>query len=239
MTEEAEKILVGTQLAQEKLAEVQFVVENEGFQDQDIYEEGEFDDFGDEAVDVEFRALEEYHYEYLVTEIDLNEMGDLVGNMQSMMGGAGGGEDGGQAAAAAGAAPSLPFSPELIGEMLNPFIREVKVRVWWGEDGEAAEEAGDEIVVTTHMINPHGNMLGNLPLGGGGLRRWRSGPGGGPGSKPGALKPGPAILLGGVEWRRRSSAAAAVPAAVRGAVACGGANPFGGRLLNGARNAGA
>lgn len=170
MTEEAEKIIVATQLAQEKLAEVQFVVENEGFQDQDIYEEGEFDDFGDEAVDVEFKALEEFHYEYLVTEIDLTDMGDLVGNMQSMLGGAAGaGADGGQAAAAAGAAPALPFSPELIGEMLNPFIREVKVRVWWGEESEEAEELGNEVLITTHMVNPHGNMLSSLPFMGGGL----------------------------------------------------------------------
>lgn len=173
MTEEAERILIATQLAQEKLAEVQFLVENEGFQSEDVFEEGEFDDFGDEVVDAEFQALDEYHYEFLVTELDLEAMGDVMGNLQNMVGGAAGGAGaagGGGSASITAAMGALPIAitPEMIGQVLDPFIREVKVRVWWGKDADEAEEKGDEVVITTHMIQPHANMLQGLPFMNGG-----------------------------------------------------------------------
>lgn len=204
MTEEAERILIATQLAQEKLAEVQFLVENEGFQSEDVFEEGEFDDFGDEVVDAEFQALDEYHYEFLVTELDLEAMGDVMGNLQNMVGGAAGGAAGGGSSAsitaAMGALP-IAITPEMIGQVLDPFIREVKVRVWWGKDADEAEEEGDEVVITTHMIQPHANMLQGLPFMNGGA-------GSGAGSKPGqqglpnrqggALPPGGSRGPGGV-----------------------------------------
>lgn len=184
MTEEAERILVATQLAQEKLAEVQFLVENEGFQTDDVYEEGEFDDFGDEVVDAEFQALDEYHYEFLVTELDLSEMGDIIGNLQQMAGAAAPGAAD-QSNSIAGGLAGLPIdiSPEMIGEVLNPFIREVKVRVWWGDDADEAEEEGNEVVITTHMIQPHANMLAGMPFmnGGGAAGANGNGPANGPG----------------------------------------------------------
>ncbi len=165
MTVEAERMITATQLAQEKMAEVQTLMEYEGFSDQDIYEEGEFDDFGDEAVDLEFKGLSDYHYEYLVTEIDLGLAGDLTGTMANLSEAIGPGAD--------GVMPELPdlsafgVSEDAIIEMLQPFIREARVRVWWGEDLEEAEELGNEVVITTHIINPQGNMLGAAGLGGG------------------------------------------------------------------------
>jgi len=45
-----------------------------------------------EIIDAEFRALDQYHYEFLVTELDLENMGDLMGNLQQMAGGAPGAE---------------------------------------------------------------------------------------------------------------------------------------------------
>lgn len=216
MTEEAEKILIGTQLAQEKLAEVQFLVENDGFQDEDVYEEGDFEDFGDEALDMELRDLELYHYEYLVTEIDLSQAADLSSMMNNVMGQFQETE-GGQPVSAPPVG-QLPISMDMVSDMLNPFIREVKIRVWWGEDSEKAEEEGDEIVLTTHMINPHGNMLG--ALGGLGAQGGAQGGGAGPGSKPGS-QPGSGPRGGG-----------GGPGGRGGPGGGGGGNPFGGGAAN-------
>ena len=48
------------------------------------------------------------------------------------------------------------MSSEMITEMLTPYIREVRVRVWWGKDAEEAEESGNQVVIVTHQVNPSG-----------------------------------------------------------------------------------
>jgi prepilin-type N-terminal cleavage/methylation domain-containing protein len=190
MTMESERILIATQLAQDKMSEVRFLVENEGFQQQDVYEEGEFDDFGDEAIDIEFEELASYHFEFLITEVDLGLGGDLSGAMSNLQNTFGGGAEGG-----ADAMPmnlgGLPISEDMITEMLNPFLRQARVRVWWGEDQEEAEEQGNEVVVTTFLIQPNANMLnaaglGGFPTAGGGGGDGGSGGGQGP---PGRRRP--------------------------------------------------
>jgi prepilin-type N-terminal cleavage/methylation domain-containing protein len=195
MSQESERMLVATQLAQEKLAQVQFQVENEGFQQDDVYEEGDFEDFGDEALDLELEGLGDYHYEFLVTQIDLSAAGDLSATMSQAMGQLPGAAS--NPALAGGSLPPLPISTDQITEMLDPFLREVKVRVWWGEDRDEAEEQGNEVVITTHMIQPHGNMLGALggmgggaPSGTGGTSGARPGQAGGGAARPGARPPG-------------------------------------------------
>jgi prepilin-type N-terminal cleavage/methylation domain-containing protein len=216
MTAEAEHLLVATQLAQEKMAEVQFLVENEGFQQDDVFEEGDFDDFGDEALDIQMKNLEEYHYEFLVTEIDLSQAGDLSAMMNQAMGSM---STPGSSTAPA-SLPSLPISTDMIVEMLDPFIREVKVRVWWGDDVDKAEELGNEVVLVTHMIQPHGNMLANLPGGGMG-----SAAGGGAGNAS-----GPAGAGRGVQGRDASGRPNSTPFSNLGPVGGGsGAPRAGGR----------
>jgi hypothetical protein len=163
MTREANRMVTGANLAQEKLTEVQLQLEEEGFGDQDICESGDFDEFGDESIDLEFGdALDAYHFEWCVSEIDLALAGDLMG-MAGNLAGSGyvnesstgtGGTD-----AAAGGIPdlgALGFSNEMMTEMLGRYIREVRVRVWWGKDSKEAEENGDEIEVVSHAINPTG-----------------------------------------------------------------------------------
>lgn len=163
MTEEADHILVATQLANEKLTEVRVLVEQEGFQTSDVHEEGDFDDFGDEALNIEFEALDDYHWEYLVTEVDLDLAGDLAGSMNNLMDTvAPPGAPEGSAAAAGAAIPDLGaygISEDTLIQMLQPFLREVRVRVWWGDDLEEAEEIGNEVVITTHVINPRPSII--------------------------------------------------------------------------------
>jgi prepilin-type N-terminal cleavage/methylation domain-containing protein len=218
MTWEADRMIVATNLAQEKMAEVRALMEHEGFQDDEIYEEGEFDDFGDEALNVEMRELEDFHYEYLVTELDLGLAGDLAALQANFGDMLGPGPDG--APAPMPDLSSFGISEDMLIEMLQPFIRELRVRVWWGEDSEEAEEYGDEVVITTHVINPQGNLLGAAGLRGAG------GAGGNPFGGAGGANP-----FGGGAGNPFGGGAGGNPFGGAGGGARGGGamgNPFGG-----------
>jgi general secretion pathway protein I len=166
LTNEAERMITATDLAQLKLSEAMLRIEADGFQLSDVYEEGDFSDLGDDALDMEFGSeLEEYHWEYAISEIDIDMLGDIASMTQELDQTLGGGEGAGDAAPAAGgtnpaveALSAFGFGPEQMTEMIGPFIREVRVRVWWGEDSEVAEEEGYEVVITTHAINPTGML---------------------------------------------------------------------------------
>jgi prepilin-type N-terminal cleavage/methylation domain-containing protein len=165
MTQEAERLVTATNLAQEKLAEVSLELEREGFTDQERCKSGEFDDFGDEGIDLEFgERLANYHFEWCVSEIDLGIAGDLAGMAQSLPGAGGAGESNSNSSIAnsAGGAPDLSalgLSNEMITETLSRYIRQVRVRVWWGDDSEEAAELKNEVVVTGHAINPTGAVI--------------------------------------------------------------------------------
>lgn len=157
-TQEADRILVATQLAQDKLSEVVVQVEHEGFQTADVHDQGDFDDFGDEALDLELATLDEYHWEILVTEVDIQFAGGLsgaVGNLAGSMG-----FDTTQLPG--GGLPDLSafgISEESIAQYLQPFVREVKVRVWWGDDLDEAEELGNEVILTRHVIDKDASFI--------------------------------------------------------------------------------
>ncbi|MBN2801364.1 MAG: prepilin-type N-terminal cleavage/methylation domain-containing protein [Deltaproteobacteria bacterium] len=166
MTREAERVVTGTHLAQEKLNEVLLQVEEEGFGDQDIEEHGDFKDFGSEELDLKMgQALDDYYYAWSVLEIDLGLAGDIAGMGESMAGSGYWGESQPevQSNAAGGGAPDLSalgVSNEMITEMLGAYIREARVVVWWGtEDLKLAEERGDQVILTTHVINPTGQII--------------------------------------------------------------------------------
>lgn len=161
LTNEAERVLIASDLARMKMSEVLLEVERKGFQVSDVSEEGDFSTLGDELLDVEFGdELEEYHWEYLVSEVDIQMLGDLASAAQSLPSmGAGGEEEGG--GVPAGGSPldmlgGLGIGPDMITQFLAPYTREVRVRVWWGEDSKEAEEDGFEVILVTHVINPQG-----------------------------------------------------------------------------------
>ncbi len=159
MTVEAGKLVTGTNLAQEKLGEARLMMEADGFTDQEKCEAGDFTDFGDETMDIEFGdGLEKYKWAYCVSEIDLALAGDIMG-MAEAFGGATG------AAPAATGGDAMPpgmdlgmlgISNEMITETLGKYIREVRVHVWWGENLKESERLGDEIWLVSHAINPTG-----------------------------------------------------------------------------------
>ena len=91
LNNEAELVVLGTLLAQEKMAEVKLLIEAEGLASDDVHEEGDFKDYGDNA-DLDFDdELDEFKWEYEVVEVDFAISGDLL----SMMGGVGDDEYGG------------------------------------------------------------------------------------------------------------------------------------------------
>ena len=177
MTAESERIIAAADLAAAKFNEATLRVESDGFQIGDIEESGDFSDFGDEATNLEFgESLDEYHWEYTIGEIDLDLAGDIAQMAQDVdgtgmfgeagdMGGALGDMGGGGGMGNLGAL----MSGDAITQMLGPYIREVRVRVWWGDDSDDAEERGDEVFITGHVVNPTGALSleqGAIPAGG-------------------------------------------------------------------------
>lgn len=161
LTNEAERMIVATDLARMKMSDALLEVEKNGFQASDQEESGDFAELGDDLRNVEFgKELDDYHWEYLVSEVDIAMMGDLATAAQDIpgLGGEGEGMDAGGAAGggALGMLGMLGIGPDMIAEFLGPYVREVRVRVWWGDDSDEAEEDGSEVVLTTHVINPGG-----------------------------------------------------------------------------------
>ncbi len=152
MTTEAEKYLVATNLARQKMAEVTLRLEEEGFIDRDVVEEeGDFEDLDDawDGYDLD-EAVSEYRWAYVIREIDLSVAADLGSMAEGMMG------DALPDDAPTTDTPDITdvpgFSDDMLADMLNPYIREVRVLVWWGEN----EEELDQVEIVTHAINPSG-----------------------------------------------------------------------------------
>jgi prepilin-type N-terminal cleavage/methylation domain-containing protein len=159
-THEADRITLATNLAQEKMMEVQLIMEREGFGEQDIEEDGDFDDYGEE----DFRGddlhlslapdtLEGFKWAYTVRKIELTiptNLGDVAGDL------AGNGYFGAEGSEMdVGETPDLGdmgISPTMVSEHLAKFIREVRILVWWGPN----EDELDQVEITTHIINPTG-----------------------------------------------------------------------------------
>lgn len=161
LTNEAERTLVASDLARYKMSEVLLQIEAEGFQSSDVTGEGDFSTFGDEAVDLEFgEELEDYKWEFLVAEVDLESLGDIATAAQTLQATTDAESTGQTGAAANGssmdALAMMGFGPDMLMQFIGPYMREVRVRVWWGEDSKEAEEDGTEVVLVTHVINPSG-----------------------------------------------------------------------------------
>ncbi len=180
MTTETEKLLIATMLAKEKMAEVQLMMESEGFGEQDIEEEGDFDDFGDmEGLDLNLDvddAYEDFHWAYTVRRIELELGGDMSGMAEGLAGqgywgeqdydqssqhgqGSSSGRDGQQDTPGL---DDMGVSSDMITELLGGYIREVRVLVWWGDN----EDELDQVEITSHVINSSALTLLSAAMGG-------------------------------------------------------------------------
>jgi prepilin-type N-terminal cleavage/methylation domain-containing protein len=152
MTAESERYLVATNLARQKMAEITLRLEEEGFIDRDVIEEqGDFDDLDDhwDGYDLD-EAVEDYRWAYIIREIDLTMAADLGAMAEGMMGDAM--PDGASSVDTPDLMDIPGMSDDMLGNMLNPYIREVRVVVWWGEN----EDELDQVDIVTHVINPTG-----------------------------------------------------------------------------------
>ncbi len=145
MTVEADRILIGTMLAKQKLADLEMFLESEpGFSEQDeIVEEGDFEDLFP-------GQYPEYRWRTIIRKLDLR--GASTAGLTDLLAFAGGEEEQPQAA-------GMPDQETLAGminldemsEQLARFIREITVVVYWDFSGDF-----DEVVLTTHVIKPTG-----------------------------------------------------------------------------------
>lgn len=167
MTLSAERYSTATMLAKEKLTEVRLMLEREGFGDQEIEENDNFDDYGEEIEGVDFEdAFSDYEWAYTIREIELSLAGDLMGMAGDLAGSGYWGEAGETADLSAGGGQMSMLgnfmSPDMITEMLSPYIREIVVRVWWGDNSDGV----DQVEFTTHVVNPSGVVMPGAGLGG-------------------------------------------------------------------------
>ena len=188
MTGETERLLAASMLAKEKMAEVQLLVESDGFGEQDIEEEGDFTDFGDEEgleLGLELgEAYEDFHWAYTIRKIELELGGDLEGMAEGLAGqGYWGEQDAEQQSRSeeeqeGQQTPGLDdmgVSADMISDMLADYIREVRVLVWWGEN----EDELDQVEIVSHVINASALGAWGAALGGGSSGGSKSGGSGG------------------------------------------------------------
>ncbi|HJN73065.1 MAG TPA: prepilin-type N-terminal cleavage/methylation domain-containing protein [Myxococcota bacterium] len=172
MTLESQKMTTATMLAKEKMSQTLLLVESEGFQEGTIEEEGDFEEgiFGGFTAggldgqwgDVNTMSFEGYYWAYTVREVELTLDGDMASMADSLSGSGYWGEQ-----EETSSAPEeedqgmglddLGVSQDMLSDYLSPYIREVRVIVWWG--GEDYEDTGDYIELVTHIVNPTGQVV--------------------------------------------------------------------------------
>lgn len=168
ITREAGRIITASDLAQYILNDALLILEEDGFSTDDVEEDGDFDDLGDGVMSLEFgNELDDYKWEYWISEVDIglaSDLASLAGDLSMSnsygsdvgRGGDGGGSD---PSSALSGFMNMGISSDMLTEMLSPYIREVRVRVWWGDDSDDAMLYGKEVIVTGHMINPTGQLI--------------------------------------------------------------------------------
>ena len=162
MTLDGEAMLTGNGLAQEKMNEAMLRLELEGFSSRDIDEEGDFDDYGADGrfgADAEFGStFDDYKWAYTIRQVDI-QIGDMGGAQEQLQ------ESGygpAQEEEKAGDTDErnlgdLGIQPDMISEALRPYIREVRVLVWWGDGDPDLDNGCDSCIeLVTHVINPTG-----------------------------------------------------------------------------------
>ena len=164
MTTDSQRTLTATWLAQQKMTEALLRVEADGVQETDIEESGDFQEFGgdgDFGEDVDFGdEFDDFSWAYTIRAVDI-KLGDVSSSTSAMQSaGLGPSEDQMQASGNDGKDLSdLGVDPSMIGDMLKPYIREVRVLIWWGEEPEEGKDCEDGVERVTHVANPTGEVI--------------------------------------------------------------------------------
>ncbi len=166
MTQDAGRTIVGNYLAQQKMTEAILQLEEEGFSSTEVNEEGDFEDFGKHpgfGSDVEFGdAYDSYKFAYTIRKVDM-QLGDVAGASEQLQAaGIGPSADAEGGSAETPDASALGLDPSSVGEMLGPYMREVRVVVWWGAEPSPDKPCEDCVELITHVANPSGvEVMGN------------------------------------------------------------------------------
>jgi prepilin-type N-terminal cleavage/methylation domain-containing protein len=157
----ADRYGTATFLAREKATEVRLLLEREGFGDSDLEENGDFQDFGleDDDLDDYADSFEEYRWAYTVREVSLGLAGDMASMAGDLAGSGYWGDEAESGDANTGDTPGLSdlgVDGDMIGEMLSPYFRELRVRVWWTD---IEIDGFDPVEFVTHVINPSGQVV--------------------------------------------------------------------------------
>ncbi len=168
MTTEADKVRIGTLLAQEKMAEAELYVEKNGFSSADINEDGDFGDYGAEDFradvgDVDIAAtLGDYRWAYTIRQIELTMPEDLTGTATDLIGeGYMGDVEVPETATDESSLDlgDLGLSSDTVTDQLSNYIREVRVFVWWSDEQDEEGNYIDSVEIVTHVINPSGFVV--------------------------------------------------------------------------------
>ena len=146
------------------MSEALLRLEAEGFREGDIQEAGDFSDFGQtdgmgSAPDFG-NTFDGFQWAYAIREVDI-QIGDMS-QLTDMLGSTA--EDNGVATDQVDtdnrSITDLGIQPDMISDMLKPYIREIRVSVWWGDEDPDREEGCEDCVeLVTHVINPSGQIL--------------------------------------------------------------------------------
>lgn len=167
LTVDAQRTLTANTLAEQTMAEVLLAAETEGISESDQYGEGEYSDFGSDGQfgQADFTGeYDEFSYAWTVRKVDM-QIGDAAQAITDLqeMGVSPSGNEQQQDNSMDASMLSAFMSPEMLNEMLSPWMREVRVVVWWGEDpGDLESDLSCEscVELVTHIFNPSGQMMG-------------------------------------------------------------------------------
>jgi general secretion pathway protein I len=167
MTTEADKVRIGTLLAQEKMAECELYVEKNGFSSDDIDENGDFSDFGAEDFradvgDIDIAAtLGDYRWAYTIRQIELTMPDDLTGTATDLIGEGYLGDVEVPESTTDNSLDlgDLGLSSDTVTDQLSSYIREVRVFVWWSDEQDEEGNYLDSVELVTHVINPSGFVV--------------------------------------------------------------------------------
>ena len=146
MTVEADRILVGSMLARHKLSQVLLTLEKDGFSEQDeLEEEGDFD----EAFP---GTYPEFRWKYTVRKIEVEDLSKVLDTASAAAPDQG--DDEGASDLGSGQADPLDTSQlsgvmDIIAKSLSEKVREISVRVEWGEG-----DSLDDVTLVDYATRP-------------------------------------------------------------------------------------
>lgn len=162
-TQDGDRLLTASRLAEQKMSDVMLQLEEKGFTSADQEEAGDFEGWGEEGEfgdDLEFGdTFADYQWAWVIRKVDL-QVGDLAGaaDQLTQLGGGLSSEQQESAGAEGRDLGDVGLQPDMISELLAPYIREVRVVVWWGEEPDLGEPCQDCVELVTHAINPSGDI---------------------------------------------------------------------------------